>query len=245
MPQQKLSIRRDNILEGRKLSLLTFLKVLWHNCNGSSISQSARQESLCQKTVRRIFVAIRQCMIEDLLLTQPLIGGPGKIVEVDETLVGNRKYNHGSSVKGKWIFGGVKRGSNQCFLVRCDNNHRDHHVLTPLIKQRVCPGTLIITDGWRAYLNLTHHGFYHEDVNRSQNLVNPRTGAHTNTIEGCWFHVKRHLNRGVGWLKNDPQAMALYLAEFMWKRRYNLTSCAEACRRYFCVEFPRLMKRVF
>ena len=143
MPQQKLSIRRDNILEGRKLSLLTFLKVLWHNCNGSSISQSARQESLCQKTVRRIFVAIRQCMIEDLLLTQPLIGGPGKIVEVDETLVGNRKYNHGSSVKGKWIFGGVERGSNQCFLVRCDNNHRDHHVLTPLIKQRVCSGVTL------------------------------------------------------------------------------------------------------
>ena len=128
-------------------------------------------------------------MIEDLLLTKPLIGGPGKIVEVDESLVGNRKYNHGRRVKGKWILGGVERGSNQCFLVECDNNHRDHHVLTPLIKQRVRPGTLIITDGWRAYLNLTH----------SQNFVNPRTGAHTNTTEGCWFHVKRHLNRGVGW----------------------------------------------
>ena len=151
-------------------------------------------------------------MIEDLLLTQPLTGGPGKIVEVDKTLVGYRKYNHGRSVKGKWILGGVERGSNQCFLLKCDNNHRDHQVLTPLIKQRVRPGTLIITDGWRANLNLTHHGFYHEDVNRSQNFVNPRTGAHTNKIEGCWFHVQRHLNRGVGWLRNYPQVNYSYIA---------------------------------
>ena len=83
-------------------------------------------------------------MVEDLLLTPPLIGGPGKIVEVDESLAGKRKYNRRRLVKGKWLLGGVERGSNDCFLVECQNNHRDHHTLIRIIKQHVRPGTIII-----------------------------------------------------------------------------------------------------
>ena len=244
-PQQKRSIRRDSILERRKIPLLTFLQVLWHSCNTLSVSQTAKQESLSPKTVRSIYTAIRHCMIEDLLITPPLIGGPGKIVEIDESIIGKRKYNRGRIVKGKWLLGGTERGSNDCFLVECENNHRDHHVLIRLIKQYVRPGTLIITDRWKGYVNLSHHGYIHEDVNHSRDFVNPATGAHTNTIEGCWFHVKRHLQRGIGWLRNDPDALALALAEFMWRKRHNITSSPEDCRRFFCVEFPRLMKRIF
>ena len=148
-------------------------------------------------------------------------------------------------MKGKWILGGTERGSKECFLVECNNNHRDHHVLIPIIKQHVRPGTLIITDGWKGYLPITKHGYLHEDVNHSRNFVNPSTGAHTNTIEGCWFHVKRHLQRGVGWLRRDPDALLLNLAEFMWKKRHGITSQPEDCKRFFCVELPRLMNRFF
>ena len=244
-PQQRRSIRKDSILQRRKIPLLTFLKVLWHNCNTLSISQTAKQESLDPKTVRSIFSAIRHCMLEDLIITPPLIGGPGKIVEIDESIIGKRKYNKGRIVKGKWLLGGTERGSNECFLVECENNHRDHHTLIRLIRQFVRPQTIIITDGWKGYVPLAQHGFHHEDVNHSQNFVNPVTGAHTNTIEGCWFHVKRHLQRGVGWLRNDPDALALALAEFMWKRRHGITGSAADCRKFFAVEFPRLSKRVF
>ena len=51
-------------------------------------------------------------------------------------------------------------------------------------------------------------------VNHSRNFVDTITGAHTNTIEGCRFRVKKHLQRGVGWLRSDPDALALNLAEF-------------------------------
>ena len=44
-------------------------------------------------------------MIEDPLITPPLIGG--QIVEIDESLIGNRKYNRGKRVKGKWILGSI------------------------------------------------------------------------------------------------------------------------------------------
>ena len=166
-------------------------------------------------------------------------------MEIDESIIGRRKYNRGRIVRGKWLLGGIERGSNECFLAECENNHRDRHVLIPLIKRYVRPGTLIITDGWKAYLSFSNHGFIHEDVNHSRNFVDPTTGAHTNTIEGCWFHVKRYLQRGVGWLRTDADALALNLGEFMRKRRYGLTSSDEDCKRFYCQEVPRLIKRVF
>ena len=39
--------------------------------------------------------------------------------------------------------------------------------------------------------------------------------------------------------------MAAAMAEFMWKKRMNLTSSTEDCKRFYCVEFPKLAKRVF
>ena len=134
-------------------------------------------------------------------------------------------------------------GSSECFLV--DKIHRDHHVLIPIIKQHVRSRTLIITDGWKGYLPITTHGHLHEDVNHSQNFVIPSTGSHTNTIEGCWFHVKRHLQRGIGWLWNDPDTFVLNLAKFMWKKRHSISSSPDDCKIYLFVEFPRLMKKIF
>ena len=72
-PTQQISIRRDSILQGKKLSLLKFLKVMWHSCNTLSIGQIAREENLSPKTVRNIVSSIRHCMIEDLLIDPTLL----------------------------------------------------------------------------------------------------------------------------------------------------------------------------
>lgn len=46
-----------------------------------------------------------------------MIGGPGVIVEVDESKFGKRKYNKGHKVPGVWVFGGVERTlERKCFL---------------------------------------------------------------------------------------------------------------------------------
>ena len=39
----------------------------------------------------------------------PKIGGVGKIVEIDETKIGKRKYQRGRFVDGTWIFGLIER----------------------------------------------------------------------------------------------------------------------------------------
>lgn len=43
---------------------------------------------------------------------QHKVGGPDKIVKLDEAIFGKRKYNKGSRRKGVWVFGCYERGSN-------------------------------------------------------------------------------------------------------------------------------------
>jgi hypothetical protein len=65
------------------------------------------------------------------------------------------------------------------------------------IHKYIEPGTTIISDCWSAYDStwLVQLGFYYMTVNHSQFFKDPITGAHTNSIEGTWMHVKRSLNK--------------------------------------------------
>ena len=77
------------------------------------------------------------------------IGGPGCTVEIDESKFGKRKYNRGRLRDGKWVLGGIERGSDNMFMR--DVHARDAATLLPIIQNCVEPGTTIITDEWRAY----------------------------------------------------------------------------------------------
>ena len=48
-------------------------------------------------------------MAQNLAKNPYKIGGPGIVVELDESKFGKRKDNRGKKVKGAWVFGGVER----------------------------------------------------------------------------------------------------------------------------------------
>ena len=153
------------------------------------------------------------------------------MVEIDEAKFGKRKYSRGRMVEGTWILGGIERETNNCFLVTCPENKRSEATLVPIIKAHVRPGTTIITDKWKAYVNLDKHGYVHLDVNHSKNFVDPLTGAHTNTIEGTWTHAKHKALRRGG--RRTLDSLTKDLTEFMWRKQQGLTSSKEAHRYVF------------
>ncbi|KAM7306619.1 hypothetical protein ISCGN_010322 [Ixodes scapularis] len=118
-----------------------------------------------------------------------MIGGEGVTVELDESMIGRHKYHRGYLRPGQWVFGGVARCSGCCFFVPVET--RDAKTLQGLIAKWVRPGTRIITDCWAAYRKLADDArFTHLTVNHKLHFVDPNTGAHTNTVEGTWAHVK-------------------------------------------------------
>ena len=50
------------------------------------------------------------------MLNSEKLEGFGKIVEINESKFGKRKYNKSHPVEGQWVFGSFEVGSENCFL---------------------------------------------------------------------------------------------------------------------------------
>ncbi|CAI6354362.1 unnamed protein product [Macrosiphum euphorbiae] len=128
-----------------------------------------------------------------MIIRHEKIGGVDKIVEIDESKFGKRKYHRGHRVEMQWIFGGVERGSGKCFLMPAE--FRNKKTLLTIIKQWILLGTNIISDCWKSYDCLKHEGYVHLTVNHSINFKDLETDAHTNNVEGMWRHAKASLTK--------------------------------------------------
>ena len=159
--------------------------------------------------------------IQDLVATLVLedngqIGGPGIVVEIDESKFGKRKYNRGHRVEGAWVFGGVEcTPARKCFA--CIVERRDRETLQPLINKFIAPGSIIMSDEWRAYNQIEDQegkNYKHETVNHSETYVNPDTGCCTNTIEDTWNGMKT----SIPVRKRNKKQLQNCLFEFIWRR---------------------------
>ena len=91
------NIRTDSNLSGQKLTLQTFLMLIFYLGIKSLASIAVAQlTDLSEDTVSEwnILLHVR---VADWLMTNPTtLGGPGVIVELDEAKFGKHKYNKGS-----------------------------------------------------------------------------------------------------------------------------------------------------
>jgi transposase-like protein len=125
-----------------------------------------------------------------MLDNQEKLGGIGKVVEIDESKFGRRKFHRGKHVEGQWVFGLIDRESGAVVLVPVEK--RDKETLLPIINRWVHKGSIIMSDCWKAYDCLKDEGFIHLSVNHSLTFKDPETGACTNRIEATWRAVKEH-----------------------------------------------------
>ncbi|KAL5484014.1 hypothetical protein EMCRGX_G020440 [Ephydatia muelleri] len=140
-----------------------------------------------------------------------VIGGPGKEVEIDESKFGRRKYNRGRVVDGHRVFGGMERGSGDCFMVEVPR--RDAAILLLITATNVRPGTIVYSDEWAAYNQLSATVVVvHWTVNHSLHFVDPVTGAHTQGVEGMWSSCKRMMREEK---TMNSQLFDTYLPEYV------------------------------
>ena len=69
------------------------------------------------------------------------IGGPGHVVQIDESAVSAPKRTRNRRARlgrQRWIFGGINQETKEAFLVEVPQ--RDAAILLPIIQQRILPG---------------------------------------------------------------------------------------------------------
>ena len=68
-------------------------------------------------------------------------------------------------------------------------NNRKQQTLIPIIKKWIKPRSIIHSNCWKAYSNLSKMGYTHVTVNHSKQLKNHSNLACTNCIESEWRHA--------------------------------------------------------
>lgn len=142
------------------------------------------------------------------------IGGPGRIVQIDEALIGRRKYNRGRVLPGTWVVGLIAEDGQLRLTVVTD---RSGASLLDVVRKYVEPGSEIHSDGWRGYSGLKALGYAHRTVNHSVEFV-AADGAHTQRIESQWRNIRRKFSRG-GIRHED---IGFHLVEHVWRRQLRI-----------------------
>jgi hypothetical protein len=136
------------------------LELIYCWSNRETQARVSRRMHLSRHTVRQYYKMFREvCMADELVLSSSLkLGGPGIIVEMDESKFGKRKYNRGHRVDGNWVWGCVERivdrNTGKCTAgksVMVVVPRRNIETLMPLILRFILPGTYIISDMYSSY----------------------------------------------------------------------------------------------
>lgn len=169
----------------------------------------------------------RDVCVELCMMDNEQLGGIGLIVEIAENKFGSRKSHREMRVDGTWVFGGVERGTDKCFVTvvreRCKSE------LLKVIKQYIKPGTTIISDIWKSYNCSKDEDFVELAKNSLLNFKEPVGGADTNSIRGTWSAIKRNIGQN-----HCTDQFDSYLFEYMWRRK---NKHADMTRRFLeCVK---------
>jgi transposase-like protein len=138
------------------------------------------------------------------------MGGPGTIVEIDETFIGNKTDmpKHRGFAHKHAVLSLVERGGKV----------RSFHVagtsaahLVPILRANIAKETAVMTDEAGQYAHLSKEFASHEFVNHSAGEYG-RGDVHTNTLEGYYSIFKRGM-KGV-YQHCSEKHLHRYVAEF-------------------------------
>jgi transposase-like protein len=218
-----------------RTSLRDWFHVMFLFCttrNGVAAKEVERQIGVTYKTAWRMCHEIRKYMA--IVDGDEPIGGEGKTVEVDETLIGGATKGGGRGnyrVNKTIVVGAVERGGN--VITRIIPNIRKHNLL-PVVKASVRQGSKVHTDQNHTYRSLPHMGFEHQSVNHNRDEY-VRGDSHVQTIEGFWAQLKRGIN-GTH-IHVSQKHLAKYLGEFEF--RHNRRNRPETMLSELMLSFAR------
>ena len=179
---------------------------------GISANQVARHIGVSYKTAWHLCHRIRNAMTEG---DTPLLGGPGKVVEVDETFVGGAKKRKGASAArtSKIAVLGIAERGGRIHLKTIPNTTALS--IRPVLDAKLHPDTdKIVTDGARVYdysfPKDKHETGVHADELRDKGFI-----TSTRTIESAFSLFKRGIVGSYHKMSRDH--MDSYLQEFCWR----------------------------
>lgn len=219
---KSLSIRHSSVLYKSKLTLKQFVYFAYFWVLKISCDQMCIILALSKPTVIKYMKLFRRVCSLQLLRMDMRVGGPGTIVQIDESVIYRPKYHRGHALfeTQKWIFGIYEPHCKKGLILFVPD--RSAATLLPLIMRFILPGSEIHSDQWAAYRGISdlpvEPAYVHRTVYHSLHFVDPVTGVHTNNVEAFWSSVKKKFKMMNG---ANRQLTGSYLDEQVYRGRFS------------------------
>lgn len=213
----KFTVRTGTVFERSHIPLHKWLlatHLMASSKKGISAHQLHRMLGITYKSAWFMAHRIREAMAPADMASSDPMGGEGKIVEMDETYIGNKK---GRKLRGKNHPGNIKH--TVVALVERGGPVRSFHVKEP-VNEKVARKIMfdnadkasdIVTDESQLYPAAAANFIQHSTVNHAAKEF-ARGDIHTNTIEGVFSIFKRGM---IGTYQHcGEQHLQRYLNEF-------------------------------
>lgn len=213
---KEISVAKGTFFEQVRFAYKSVLTVMFAWAAHISVNDTHRLFNYRKDTVAKIFRYFRDVCSWKLLRDKDnfRLGGPGHLVQIDESVVTKRKYHKGKKVPERWVLG-ILDSNLQRGVVRYVDK-RDAATLLPIIQEYVAVGTEIWTDEWKGYSALSRLGYCHKTVCHKRNFK-AADGTCTNEVEGYWSLLKQFC-RKTNVLKS--KLLPEHIDEFMWRQLY-------------------------
>ena len=204
----------DTPFDRTRTPLRDWFFVMFQFCtsrNGVAAKEVERQLGVTYKTAWRMCHQIREYM--GAVDGDATLGGIGKAVEVDETLIGGKTQGRGKYRDGKTYVLGMLERNGQVMTKVVVNNRRV--TLVPAVVANVEAGSTVYTDELKSYRQLSKLGYEHVRVNHRDGVYATPEGAGVNALEGYWSALKRGIN-GTH-IHVSEKHLPKYLGEFEYR----------------------------
>lgn len=182
---KRVSVRVDSHFSSFGISMKTLLKVLLRYSAGQQQSLIVSTIKISNPTYKKLISKVVKLMDENNK-QQLKLGGPGKVVQIDETMMNYKCKSH----RGR---SALNRTDALC-IVEVENNKiskvwaqviEDKTIATimPIICERVYAGSIIHTDEHKTYKALPRFGFLHDCVCHKYEFINAVSRVHTQNVE--------------------------------------------------------------
>lgn len=211
-----VSIRKNSFLQDLKISLKEFGKLLIFWSNQMILSDILLYVNISRSLLTKIRKKIL-LKIKEYFENEPLIlGGPNRIVQIDETMLNHKvKAHRGRGPKGQsWALGIVDCCFKPAKGLFLEISNKNSATILPLISKYVRPGSIIHTDEAKVYEALGKDKNYeHFSIVHKYKFVDYDKNVHTQHIESYNNKLKLRIKKMKGVKKNDRNS---FLLEFVW-----------------------------
>lgn len=217
--KEQFTVRIGTVFEDSRAPLKHWCFAFWRSATskkGVSALEIHRQTGLSYKTCLFMLHRIRRAM--DVTDIEPLGGGSGGVVEVDEVYIGGkpRKIPNPARKMERYkkktaVLGLMERGGRVRPRVLTEVNGK---TIKAILRENVDKEARIHTDEYASYRGLKYSGWKHETV--CHDLYEfARGDVTTNNIEGFFGILKRGLN-GI-YHAVSKKHLHRYLSEFEYR----------------------------